>query len=131
LEESVIRKVLFECGEPRVTIGDNCTIHSQCHLTAGIIIEDRVFIAPMFTPTNTRKISFGRGYDVVEEAPVIRFGARIGAGVTVLPGVEIGEQAMIGAGSVLTESVPAREIWVGNPARKIRDVPEDELYPDT
>jgi UDP-2-acetamido-3-amino-2,3-dideoxy-glucuronate N-acetyltransferase len=115
------------CGEPEVTIGDNCSIWSQCHLTQGLIVEDKVFMAPMFIGTNTRKISFGRNYEVIVEPPIIRFGARIGANVTVLPGIEIGEQAMIGAGSVVTKDVPPREIWAGNPARKLRDVPAEEL----
>jgi len=118
------------CGEPEVTIGNQCSIWSQCHLTSGLIVEDRVFMAPMFMGTNTKRISFGRDYEVVREPPIIRYGARIGAGVTVLPGVEIGEQALIGAGSVVTKNVPAREVWVGNPARRIRDVPKDELLPD-
>ena len=118
------------CGEKRVTIGDHCSIWSQCHLTSGLIIEDRVFMAPMFMGTNTRKISYGRDYEVIEEAPIIRYGARLGANVVVLPGVEIGEQALIGAGAVVTKDVPAREVWVGNPARKFRDVPKDELLPE-
>ena len=118
------------CGEPDVRIGSHCSIWSQCHLTSGLIIEDRVFIAPMFMGTNTRRISFGREYEVFREAPVIRYGARIGANVVVLPGVTIGEQALIGAGSVVTRDVPSREIWVGNPAKKLRDVPKDELLPE-
>jgi UDP-2-acetamido-3-amino-2,3-dideoxy-glucuronate N-acetyltransferase len=118
------------CGEPEVTIGSHCSIWSQSHLTSGLIIEDRVFMAPMFMGTNTRKISYGREYEVVREAPIIRYGARIGANVVVLPGVEIGEQALIGAGSVVTKNVPSREVWAGNPAKKLRDVPKEELLPE-
>ncbi len=118
------------CGEPDITIGDFCSINTQSHLTGGIIIEDRVFFGPMVTTTNTRKISFGREYEVVREAPTIKYGARIGGGATILAGVTIGEQAMIGAGAVVTKDVPAKEVWVGNPARKLRDVPEEELLPE-
>ena len=118
------------CGEPDVKIGDYCSINTQSHLTGGIIIGDRVFFGPNVTTINTRKISFGRGYEVVREAPIIKYGARIGGGAVVLAGVTIGEQAMIGAGAVVTRDVPAHEVWVGNPARKLRDVPEDELLPE-
>ena len=117
------------CGEPDVIVGDFCSINTQSHLTGGIIIEDRVFFGPNVTTTNTRKISFGRDYEVMREAPVIKNGARIGGGAVILAGITIGEQAMIGAGSVVTKNVPSREIWVGNPAHKLRDVPEDELLP--
>ncbi|MGY5875954.1 MAG: acyltransferase [Candidatus Thorarchaeota archaeon] len=118
------------CGEPDITIGDFCSINTQSHLTGGIIVEDRVFFGPMVTTTNTRKISFGREYEVVREAPIIKYGARIGGGATILAGITIGEQAMIGAGAVVTKDVPAKEVWVGNPARKLRDVPEEELIPE-
>lgn len=118
------------CIEPGVTVGGQCSVWSQSHLTSGLIVEDRVFLGPMLMTTNTKRIRFGRAYEVDVEAPVIRYGARIGAAVVILPGVEIGEQALIGAGSVVTKSVPPREIWVGNPARKLRNVPQDELLPD-
>ena len=59
--------------------------------------------------------------------PTIRRGARIGGGAVLLPGVEIGEEAFVGAGAVVLDDVPARAVVVGNPARKIRDVPDDEL----
>jgi UDP-2-acetamido-3-amino-2,3-dideoxy-glucuronate N-acetyltransferase len=58
---------------------------------------------------------------------MIRRGARVGGGAVLLPGVEIGEEALVGAGAVVLEDVPARAVVVGNPARRIRDVPEDEL----
>jgi acetyltransferase-like isoleucine patch superfamily enzyme len=59
--------------------------------------------------------------------PTIRRGARIGGGAVLLPGIEIGEEAFVGAGAVVLEDVPARAVVVGNPARRIRDVPDDEL----
>jgi len=118
------------CGEPDVIVGNFCSINTQTHLTGGIVIKDRVFFGPNVTTTNTRKISFGRGYEVVRDAPMIEYGARIGGGAVILAGVKIGEQAMVGAGAVVTKDVPPREVWVGNPARKLRDVPEDELLPD-
>jgi acetyltransferase-like isoleucine patch superfamily enzyme len=59
--------------------------------------------------------------------PTIRRGARVGGGATLCPAVEIGEEAFVGAGAVVTEDVPPRVVVVGNPARVLRDVPEEEL----
>jgi acetyltransferase-like isoleucine patch superfamily enzyme len=61
------------------------------------------------------------------KGPTIRRGARIGGGAVLLPGIEIGEEAFVGAGAVVLRDVPARALMVGNPARQIRDVPNDEL----
>ena len=57
----------------------------------------------------------------------IRRGARAGGGAVLLPGVEIGEEAFVGAGAVVLRDVPARAVVVGNPARQIREVPQEEL----
>ena len=59
--------------------------------------------------------------------PTIRRGARVGAGAVICPGIEIGEEAFVGAGAVVTKDVPPRAVVVGNPARYLRDVPEAEL----
>ena len=59
--------------------------------------------------------------------PTIRRGARIGGGAILCPGIEIGEEAFVGAGAVVTKDVPPRVVVVGNPARVLRDVPEEEL----
>jgi acetyltransferase-like isoleucine patch superfamily enzyme len=63
----------------------------------------------------------------LRKGPTIRRGARVGGGAVLLPGIEIGEEAFVGAGAVVTKDVPARVIVVGNPARVLREVPEDEL----
>jgi len=112
--------------EPNAKIGSHVTVYSQGHLTTGLVVEDWVFLGPMFMGTNTRRISHGRDYPVVREAPLIKRGAALGACVTLLPGVIIGENAIVGAGSVITKSVPDREVWAGYPARKLRDVDEEE-----
>ncbi len=63
----------------------------------------------------------------LRRGPTIRRGARVGAAAVLLPGIEIGEEAFVGAGAVVLRDVPPRAIVVGNPARQIREVPEDEL----
>jgi len=109
-------------------IGKRVLIHAQCHITKGVIVEDDVFIAPFALLTNTRNISHGRkNVPLVLAAPIIRRAARIAGRVCILPGVEIGENALIGLGSVVTKNVPPREIWYGNPASKHGDVPDNEL----
>lgn len=115
------------CIEPNATIGSHCSINTQSHITGGIIIEDYVFFGPNVTTTNTWNIAYKREIEQVTEGPIIRRAARIGGGVTILPRVEIGENALIGAGAVVTKDVGPREIWVGNPAKCVGTVPESEI----
>ena len=61
------------------------------------------------------------------KGPTIRRGARVGGGAVLCPGIEIGEEAFVGADAVVTKDVPARAVVVGNPARAISDVPDEEL----
>jgi UDP-2-acetamido-3-amino-2,3-dideoxy-glucuronate N-acetyltransferase len=61
------------------------------------------------------------------KGPTIRRGARVGGGAILLPGIEVGEEAFIAAGAVVTKDVPARKLVVGSPARVLRDVADDEL----
>ena len=63
----------------------------------------------------------------LRKGPTIRRGARVGGGAVLLPGIEIGEEAFVGAGAVVIRDVPARALMVGNPARQLRDVPDEEL----
>ena len=64
------------------------------------------------------------------KGPTIRRGARVGGGAILCPGIEIGEEAFVGAGAVVTKDVPPRTVVVGNPARVLREVPDDELLDD-
>ncbi|TML14903.1 MAG: hypothetical protein E6G33_09540 [Actinobacteria bacterium] len=66
----------------------------------------------------------------LRKGPTIRRGARVGAGAVLCPGVEIGEEAFVGAGAVVVGDVPARVVVVGNPARVLREVPPEEVSPD-
>lgn len=96
-----------------VVIGDNVKIQAFSFIPNGVTIGNNVFIGPHVCFTNDKHPPS----DVVSET-VVEDDVRIGANVTVLPGIKLGKGCMIGAGSVVTKDVPAGETWVGNPARK-------------
>ena len=101
--------------ENDVVIGNNVTVKSGVFLWDGITIQDNVFIGPNVTFTNDKH---PRSKQYPEEflRTVIEQGASIGANATILPGVKIGKNAMIGAGAVVTKDVPEKAIVIGNPA---------------
>jgi acetyltransferase-like isoleucine patch superfamily enzyme len=113
--------------EPRSSIGDLTKIESNAYLTTGTTIEEQVFVAPCVVTTDDNYMGRTEKRHAVKSGPTIRRGARIGGGAVLCPGVEIGEEAFVGAGAVVTKDVPARAVVVGNPARVLREVPEDEL----
>lgn len=104
--------------EDKVIVGNNVTIKSGVQLWNGITIEDNVFIGPNVTFTN-ELIPRSKSYDFSKFKNVlICKGATIGANSTILPGIEIGEYAFIGAGSVVTKNIPKNTLWYGNPAKQ-------------
>ena len=103
-----------EIGE-KVVIGKNVSIGAFCFIPEGVTIDDNCFIGPRVTFTNDKYPPSGRDN---WSTTLVKKGARLGAAVTVVCGVTIGEGALIGAGSVVTKDVPAGEIWAGVPARK-------------
>jgi len=105
--------------EGECEVGNDCLIHSQCHITKGAIIEDKVFIAPGFIGCNDNDMLHQRRHikAFVPNGYRIRRAARIGAGVLVLPGVEIGENAVIGVGAIVTKSIPPWTVVYGSPSR--------------
>ena len=107
--------------ENEVSIGDNVTIKSGVQIWDGITLEDNVFIGPNVTFTNDKN---PRSKQFISEYPktIIKKGASIGANSTILPGITIGENAMIGAGSVVTQDVPSNQVWLGNPARFYKEI---------
>lgn len=111
--------------ENRVTVGDRVTVKCGVQLWDGIHIEDDVFIGPNVTFTND---PFPRSKQHLDQYPntVIRRGASIGANSTILPGIVVGTGAMIGAGAVVTHSVPPHAVVAGNPARILRYVTEND-----
>lgn len=102
--------------ENDVIIGNNVTVKSGVQLWDGITIEDDVFIGPNATFTND-KYPRSKVYPQEFIRTIIKKKAAIGANATIICGITIGENAMIGAGSVVTKDVPAGELWYGNPAK--------------
>jgi acetyltransferase-like isoleucine patch superfamily enzyme len=113
--------------ENDVVVGARTKIQANAYVTAYSTLEEDVFIAPCVVTTNDNFMGRTEGRHELRKGPTIRRGARIGGGAVLLPGIEIGEEAFVGAGAVVLEDVPARAVVVGNPARRIRDVPDDEL----
>ena len=110
--------------ENDTTIGARTTIQADAYVTAYSTLEEDVFVAPCVVTTNDNFM--GRTEKRLEllKGPTIRRGARIGGGAILCPGVEVGEEAFVGAGAVVTKDVPPRAVVVGSPARVIREVPD-------
>src|ERR1043166_5796390 len=113
--------------ENDTTVGALTKIQADAYITAYSTLEDNVFIAPCVVTTNDNFMGRTERRHELIAGPTIRRGARVGGGAVLCPGVEIGEDAFVGAGAVVTKDVPARKLVVGNPARVLRDVPDEEL----
>ncbi len=113
--------------ENDTTIGAFTKIQAMAYITAYSTIEEHVFIAPGVQTTNDNFMGRTEKRHALRKGPTIRRGARVGGGAVLCPGVEIGEEAYVGAGAVVVGNVPPRVIVVGNPARVLRDVPPEEL----
>jgi acetyltransferase-like isoleucine patch superfamily enzyme len=109
-----------------VEIGARTRVQTSVYLTAFSIVEDDVFVGPGTTTTNDDTIARHAPQERLRGA-TLRRACRVGGGVVLTPGVEIGEEAFVAAGSVVTHDVPARAVVMGVPARVVRKVPDDEL----
>ncbi len=113
--------------ENDTTVGAGTRIQAEAYITAYSTLEEDVFIAPCVVTTNDNFMGRTEKRRSLMQGPTIRRGARVGGGAILCPGIEIGEEAFVGAGAVVTKDVPARKLVVGSPARVLRDVNEDEL----
>ena len=113
--------------ENDTTVGTLTKIQADAYITAYSMLEDHVFIAPRVITTNDNFMGRTEKRHALRKGPTIRRGARVGGGAVLCPGVEIGEEAFVGAGAVVVKDVPPRVVVVGNPARALRDVSPDEL----
>ena len=113
--------------ENDTTIGSRTKIQSGAYVTAHVTLEEDVFLAPMVVTTNDNYMGRTEKRFAELRGCTVRRGARVGGGVHILPGIEIGEEAFVATGSVVTRDVPARALVMGVPAKPVREVPADEL----
>ena len=113
--------------ENETTIGALTKIQAETYITAYSTLEDNVFIAPCVVTTNDNFMGRTEHRHALIKGPTIRRGARIGGGVILCPGVEVGSEAFVGAGAVVTKDVAPGVVVVGNPARVLRAVSPEEL----
>jgi acetyltransferase-like isoleucine patch superfamily enzyme len=113
--------------ENDTAVGARTKIQADAYVTAYSLLEEDVFIAPCVVTANDNFMGRTERRHALRRGPTIRRGARIGAAAVLLPGIEIGEEAFVGAAAVVLKDVAPHAVVVGNPARQIREVPEDEL----
>ncbi|PLV59457.1 N-acetyltransferase [Thermotoga sp. KOL6] len=113
--------------ENETTIGKYVKIETNAYITAFSVVEDYCFVAPEVTFTNDNFLGRTEERKKFFKGPILKKGSRIGANATLLPGIVVGEDALVAAGAVVTRDVPARKIVMGVPAKVVGDVPENQL----
>jgi acetyltransferase-like isoleucine patch superfamily enzyme len=114
------------CVDFDAHVGARVLIQTGVYVTGGSLVEDEVFLGPGVVTTNDHSMGrHPRGEPL--SGPVFRRACRVGGGAVVLPGVEIGEEAFVAAGAVVTRDVAARQVVIGVPARPVREVPDVDL----
>lgn len=109
-----------------VTVGTDVRIQSNCYLTGHMVIEDHVFVGPGVTTTNDNTMA-RQSLDAPLHPPRLERACRVGGGAVLCPGVRIGSEAYVAAGSVVTTDAPPGAVMMGVPAREARTVPESDL----
>lgn len=123
-ERSVVGRA--SCVDFAARVGARVLIQTGVYVTAGSIVEDDVFLGPGVVTTNDNAMA-RHPAGAALAGPVFRRACRVGGGAVLLPGVEVGEEAFVAAGAVVTRDVGSRELVRGVPARVVRRVGEDEL----
>jgi acetyltransferase-like isoleucine patch superfamily enzyme len=109
-----------------VVVGERVKVQTSVYLTAFTVIEDDVFVGPGATTTNDNTMD-RHGAETPLRGATLRRACRVGGGTVLTPGVEVGEEAFIAAGAVVTKDVPPRAVAIGVPARVVREVGEQDL----
>ena len=110
--------------EPNTKIGNHVIIQTGTHITGDAVIENDVFMGDEISTTNDNNMGRGRRE---RKGPHIKKWARIGSNATLLPGIVIGEEAVVAAGSVVTKDVPPYKVVMGVPARVVKDIRREEI----
>lgn len=113
--------------ENRSSVGSRCKIETSAYICALSHIGDDCFVAPEVTFTNDNFLGRTKERFKYHKGVTILKGARIGANATILPGIIVGEDSLVAAGSIVTKNVPARMIVMGQPARVVKPVPPEQL----
>jgi UDP-2-acetamido-3-amino-2,3-dideoxy-glucuronate N-acetyltransferase len=116
----------FTCVDPGVAVGARASVQTRCYLTTGSRVEEDVFLGPGVTLANDNTMGRHAAGEALR-GPALRRACRVGAGATICPGVEVGEEAFVAAGAVVVADVGRREVVAGVPARKLREVPDEDL----
>ena len=114
------------CVDNDVAVGARVRIQTDVYLTAFSEVEDDVFVGPGACTTNDDTMS-RHGPEYTLRGARLRRACRVGGGAVLCPGVEVGEEAFVAAGAVVTHDVPARAVVMGVPARVVREVPDADL----
>ncbi len=109
-----------------VTIGARVRVQTLCYLTAWSVVEDDVFVGPGVTTTNDDTMS-RHGPEYRLRGATLRRACRIGGSAVLTPGVEVGEEAFVAAGALVSRDVPARGVLMGLPGRVVREVGDEDL----
>jgi acetyltransferase-like isoleucine patch superfamily enzyme len=109
-----------------VSIGARVRIQTNVYVTAFSVVEDDVFVGPCAMSTNDDTMA-RHDADYALRGATLRRACRVGGGAVLTPGVEVGEEAFVAAGALVTRDVPARAVVMGVPARVVREVPHEDL----
>jgi acetyltransferase-like isoleucine patch superfamily enzyme len=116
----------FTSIDPEVYVGRRASVQTRCYLARGTVVEDDAFLGPGVTIANDNTMGRHAPGEPLRGA-TLRRACRIGAGVVLCPGVEVGEEAFVAAGAVVAADVAPRAVVIGVPARPLREVPDEDL----